>query len=328
MIDRDFYKRLLGECTDVLASGRLSGTALIGDLHTARQLAVDAARAGLADRLSCFYGYHGSESPRGSLPVLALSALRDADPDILIVCADREKESYLRAAEPYLNGLPRVIVAGYSHFEFQDARYYSILSKLDEPSLANGYPNSRIHLYQCLVNAARLGLRGVVVEFGMFRGGTTMFLSRTIEELGCDWQVIGFDTFEGFPARRSVFDMYDHKDLEAVDLAEVQGRLAHRNIRLVAGDLRDTIGALDGEQVVVAFVDTDNFSSAEMALGSIIDRVVPGGAIVFDHLTGVDRFVYTLGERMAAERLIGDARYFTLHDTGVFIRQCEAPYRP
>jgi hypothetical protein len=42
-------------------------------------------------------------------------------------------------------------------------------------------------------NAARLGLRGAVAEFGVFKGGTTMFLSRVIERLGADWPVIGFD---------------------------------------------------------------------------------------------------------------------------------------
>jgi O-methyltransferase len=71
------------------------------------------------------------------------------------------------------------------------------------PSLANGYPNSLVHLYQCLANAARLGLSGAVAEFGMFKGGTTMFLSRVIKRLGASWPVIGFDTFGGFPPRRS-----------------------------------------------------------------------------------------------------------------------------
>jgi hypothetical protein len=43
--------------------------------------------------------------------------------------------------------------------------------------------------------------------------------------------------------------------------------------------------------------------------------------MVFDHATGIDRFRYTLGERLAARLLLGDARYFHLHGTGVFDRQ-------
>ena len=54
-----------------------------------------------------------------------------------------------------------------------------------------------------MANAARLGLSGTVAEFGIFKGGTTMFLSRVIQRLGVTWPVIGFDTFGGFPPRRS-----------------------------------------------------------------------------------------------------------------------------
>jgi hypothetical protein len=42
---------------------------------------------------------------------------------------------------------------------------------------------------------------------------------------------------------------------------------------------------------------------------------------VFDHVTGVDRFRYTLDERLAARPLMSDSRYFHLHGTGVFYRQ-------
>ena len=79
-----------------------------------------------------------------------------------------------------------------------------VTAQLLVPSLTNGYPHSLVHLYQCLVNAARLGLSGAVAEFGMFKGGTTMFLSKVIERLGASWPVIGFDTFGGFPPRRPV----------------------------------------------------------------------------------------------------------------------------
>jgi hypothetical protein len=74
-------------------------------------------------------------------------------------------------------------------------------------------------------------------------------------------------------------------------------------------------------QIVLAFVDTDNFSSAHAVLDVIQDRVVKGGAIVFDHFTGRNRHLYTLGERIAAKRLLDDSRYFHLHDSGVFFKQ-------
>lgn len=176
-------------------------------------------------------------------------------------------------------------------------------------------------MYQCLVNAARLGTSGVVAELGMFKGGTTMFLSKVIERLGASWPVIGFDTFGGFSLRRSPLDMYDHPGCVFTDLAAVRRYLDGRNIEIVPGDITDTCRRLEGEDLVLTFIDTDNHTPAKAALEVVRGRTVPGGAIVFDHFTGTSRFRYTLGERIAGRVLLDDARYFHLHETGVFYRQ-------
>jgi len=139
-----------------------------------------------------------------------------------------------------MQGIPKVIVSGYGHLTFRDPLFLSEVAQLLVPSLANGYPNSLTHLYQCLVNAARLNLQGVVAEFGMFKGGTTMFLSRAIERLGRSWPVIGFDTFGGFPPRRSPLDMYDHPGCVFTDLPAVHRYLKGRNVQIVAGDIVET----------------------------------------------------------------------------------------
>ncbi len=198
-------------------------------------------------------------------------------------------------------------------------------SQLLVPSLANGYPNSLVHLYQCLANAARLGLTGAVAELGMFKGGTTMFLSRVIERLGASWPVIGFDTFGGFPPRRSPLDMYDHPGCVFTDQAAVRRYLDGRDIEIIAGDIAETCRRLEGEDLVLTFIDTDNYTPASAALEIARERTVPGGAIVFDHFTGTDRFRYTLGERIAGRVLLGDPRWLHLHGTGVFYRQAAMP---
>jgi O-methyltransferase len=164
----------------------------------------------------------------------------------------------------------------------------------------------------------------VVAEFGVFKGGTTMFLSRVIERLGADWPVIDFDTFGGFPPRRSPLDMYDHPGCVFTDLPAVQRYLDGRDVEIVAGEIPATCRRLEAEDLVVSFIDTDNYTSAAAALEIAADRTVPGGAIVFDHFTGTDRFRYTLGERMAGQVLLDDPRYFHLHSTGVFWRQSPA----
>ena len=278
---------------------------------------------GLVQAVQAVYVPDGDHS-LGSLlivPVRPFEALARAHHDVLVVAADAEKEDLLQAALPYIRGIPKVIVAGYGHLAFRDRLFHERLGQLLVPSLANGYPNTLTHLYQCLTNAARLGINGVVAEFGMFKGGTTMFLSGIIEKLGKDWLVIGFDTFGGFPPRRSPLDMYDHPDCVFTDLPAVKRYLDGRNIEIVVGDIVETCNRLDSEELVLSFIDTDNYNSARAALEVVQDRTVVGGAIVFDHLAGVDRFRYTLGERIAGSVLFEDSRYFHLHDTGVFYRQ-------
>jgi hypothetical protein len=256
----------------------------------------------------------------GSANVLPLARLRVDKPDALIIAADAEKESLLLAAQPYVAPECRVIIAGYKHLEFRDPIFERVINSALVPSLANGYPSSLIHLYQCLRTAAARGLDGVVAEFGVFKGGTTFILSRFVEELGQNWKILGFDTFAGFPPKRSLLDMYAHPDCVFDDENSVRHYLEGRNVELVKGNLEQTAQRLANEEVVLGFFDTDNFTSTSAALDVIQDRVLVGGALVFDHFTGVSRFRYTLGERLAAARLLEDPRYVHLHGTGVFFR--------
>jgi O-methyltransferase len=176
-------------------------------------------------------------------------------------------------------------------------------------------------IYQCLKNAARLDAEGIVAEFGMFKGGTTMLMSRFVESLGKDWKIYGFDSFAGFPPPRSPLDMYAHPGCVYLDERAVRRMFAGRNVEIIAGDIVETAKQIQNCPVVFAFIDTDNFTSANAVLDVIQNHVVPGGAILFDHFTGKNRFLYTLGERMAAKRLVDDERYFNLHETGVFLKQ-------
>lgn len=249
-----------------------------------------------------------------------LEQLRDDRPDFAIIASDAQKEGLITAAMPYLTPQTRLLIGGFRHFEYRDALFSRETTNAFAPSFANGYPNTLIHIFQCLQNAARLDLAGVVAEFGMFKGGTTMLISRFIEGLGKEWKVYGFDTFDGFPPPRSPLDMYAHPDCVYMDLETVQRYLHGRNVEVVPGDVVETAHRLSTEDIVLAFVDTDNYTSAAAIVDVIADRVVPNGAIVFDHFTGRNRFLYTLGERMAGKRLLSDSRYFNLHDTGVFLR--------
>lgn len=322
MQDEDYAKLLEDTESQILGGGGLVG--VLGLTPVTLRLLASLGSVGLSRAVEAVYASaeEGSTAaPALSAPVRPLQALRDAKSGVLVVAADAEKEDLLQAALPFISGTPKVIVAGYGHLAFRDGLFQEEQAELLVPSLANGYSNSLIHLYQCLVNAARLELSGVVAEFGIFKGGTTMFLSRVIERLGMNWPVIGFDTFDGFPPRRSPLDMYDHPGCVFTDVAAVRRYLDWRDIEIVAGDIADTARRLESEDVVLSFIDTDNYTPARAALKVVRERTVPGGAIVFDHFTGSNKFRYALGERIAARALLDDPGWFHLHGTGVFYRQ-------
>jgi O-methyltransferase len=320
MRDED-YARLLDDTQRELLAG--AGPAgVLGLTPVTLRLLASLAPAGLDRAVEAVYAPQADEVTIAlTVPVRPLRALRESESRVLVVAADADKEDLLCAALPHIADTPKVIVAGYGHLAFRDHVFEEEQAQLLVPSLANGYPNSLVHLYQCLANAARLGLTGAVAEFGMHKGGTTMFLSRVIERLGASWPVIGFDTFGGFPARRSPLDMYDHPGCVFTDLPAVRRYLDGRDIEIVAGDITATCRRLEREDLVLTFIDTDNYTPATAAISVARERTVPGGAIVFDHFTGTARFRYTLGERIAGRVLLNDPRWFHLHGTGVFYRQ-------
>ncbi|MER8370222.1 TylF/MycF family methyltransferase [Mesorhizobium sp. M0902] len=250
-----------------------------------------------------------------------LSQLAGQHPDIVVIADDAGKEPLLAAVALVVPPKTKILIGGFGHFEFRDELFDSVRKELFIPSFANGYRNCLVHIYQCLKNAHRRGLEGVVAEFGMFKGGTTMLISRFIEQLGADWKVFGFDTFKGFPDKRSPLDMYAHPDCVFLDVDMVRAVFAKRNVEVVEGDVVKTVSKLADQDLVLSFVDTDNFSSAQAIIRVIAERTQVGGAIIFDHWTGHDRHIDTIGERIAAKSLAADPRYFNLHGTGVFMRQ-------
>jgi hypothetical protein len=314
-MNKEALEKIRHDVLAELANGTTQQFAIIGHTAAAYEIRGMLLAVGAADKLAGIFSATGSEENSKRFTELPSHAI-----DVAIIASDVDKESVLRAVEPYLQPCTRVIVAGYEHLKFRNEVFDDVVRNALVPSLANGYPNSLTHIFQCLQTAARLGLEGVVAEFGIFKGGTTMMLSQFVEKLGQSWKVIGFDTFGGFPEKRSLFDMYAHPDCVFSDEQAVRRYLDSRDVELVKGDVIETVERLNDEDLILAFFDTDNFSSTSAILDVVLDRVVVGGSLIFDHFTGVDRFRYTLGERMAASRLLDDTRFFHLHDTGVFFR--------
>jgi O-methyltransferase len=257
----------------------------------------------------------------GDFRVEPLEATVDRRIDLVCVCADAEKEQLLRPyAELAPEPLPEVVLAGDAHFQYRDPLFASLTERQLVKSTATGSPHTLIHLFQCLHNAAKVGVRGTIAEFGMYKGGTTVMLAKMAAALGLDSRIIGFDAFTGFPPRRSLLDLYADPVCEFTELDEVRRYCDPYGIELVAGDISETYVRLENEPLLLSFFDTDNYSPTKAALPLCIRQTVRGGSIVFDHVFSLDEFRYTLGERMAAYELLSESGFFHLHGTGVFTK--------
>jgi hypothetical protein len=263
-------------------------------------------------------------APDEGLGVLEWSKATLEKADLVVITSDEDKVGLLRSFEQTRassSAFPDVLLSGMGHMDFRDSLYDELNAPALVPSYATGYPFTRVHMYQHLRAAAASGLTGAIVEFGAFKGGTTAWLARVVRHLEMNVRILAFDSWDGFPPKRSVLDLYSHPRCVFSDLPSVRNYLEPLGVEIVPGDITDTAPlALKDVPVLLAFVDTDNYSPAVSALRAVADNVVPGGAIVFDHYTTTVDYLYTLGERMAADEVLQEGSFFHVEGTGVFVK--------
>jgi hypothetical protein len=171
-----------------------------------------------------------------------------------------------------------------------------------------------------------LGVKGSVVECGVFRGGgllTWAHLSSILEPVNLTRRIYGFDSFGGFPAvsdkdRGPLSGHIKPGDLEAsvhdelLELVKVHDStrfLGHVDkIHLIKGDATKTIPAFieTHRHLVVSllFLDFDLYEPTKVAIQHFVPRMPKGAVIAFDEL---DNPLWP-GETMALIESLGVGR--------------------
>ena len=319
--DTAFNDSLVGAALQLFPDGYRS-IVIWGVTQTCLQFLERIALLGLTGRIA------GIVDPRLELVGTSIAGLKiqrpeeavSMRPDAIILTRDFEKEEDLRCIAALGLSPVRIVLAGTQHLAFCDPLFEQIRASLLVSSRAAGYPMMLVHLYQCLAHIARAGLKGDIAEFGVYKGGTTMFLARAARELGLTATVYGFDTFSGFPPRTSPLDLYDSAHDQYTTLASVRAHCSTERILLVQGDIAKTHVSLQGVPLVLSFFDTDNYSGTRAALQTAYEHTVPGGFLAFDHYHCDERWVYTVGERIAVKEFMVGKSFFHLHGTGIFMK--------
>jgi O-methyltransferase len=188
------------------------------------------------------------------------------------------------------------------------------------------------NLHFCLDAVRRDGVPGDLIETGVWRGGSTIFMRGYLEAYGIrDKSVWVADSFEGLPP--STWPQDQGVDLSArtvpflaIGLEEVQAlfrryELLDDQVRFLKGWFRDTLHRAPITQLAILRLDGDLYESTMDALTALYDKVSPGGFVIVDDY-------YTNPTCLAAIRDFRAARDITtemirVDDDAVYWRRTE-----
>jgi hypothetical protein len=129
-------------------------------------------------------------------------------------------------------------------------------------------------------------VRGDIIEFGTFKGGSTLMISHLLKKIGSKKRIFACDTFKGHP--------YDDKFTAS---PPCKGEFSNTSARYVLNKFRrfgvqDKITVVKGlfentllaklanERFSLAFIDCDLYDSTKFALNFLRTRMNNGGRIV------------------------------------------------
>lgn len=182
----------------------------------------------------------------------------------------------------------------------------------------------RMHaLYQAINYASDADVGGDIVECGVWRGGSSMLSALTLLARGDTSRTLWlYDTFEGMVAPGELDVTFD--GVSARTLLETQERTAgavndwcvapieevranmdatgypRERVRLVEGNVEDTIPAEVPDTIAVLRLDTDWFESTWHELVHLYPRLVSGGVLI------VDDYGWWRGAREAVDRYLAE----------------------
>ena len=150
------------------------------------------------------------------------------------------------------------------------------------------------NLQACIVDVLDRGVRGDLVETGVWRGGAAIFMRAVLEAYADRDRVVWVaDSFRGVPPPDPASFPADADselwtyDALAVPLEEVRHNferygLLDDQVRFLPGWFRDTLPSAPIERVSVLRLDGDLYESTIVALRSLYPKLSTGGYVIVD----------------------------------------------
>ena len=189
------------------------------------------------------------------------------------------------------------------------------------------------NVLDCTSRAIADGIAGDLVETGVWRGGTAIYLRAILAAMEDPDRVVwACDSFQGLPEADAVrypqdvpMKLHTYSQL-AVGVAEVQANftrygLLDDRVRFVEGWFRDTLPRLGQqlEAIAVLRLDGDLYESTTDALTNLEPLVAPGGFVIVDDYGGIEACRNAVSDYRAAAGI--DAPIHPVDWTGVWWRK-------
>jgi len=141
----------------------------------------------------------------------------------------------------------------------------------------------RCHVLYTLASQA-LSLEGDIWECGVYRGGTAILFAELIASTPqAKSKLHLFDTFDGMPKTDPKKDSHQKGDFEDTSFSAVKARVGRDDIvRFHQGFIPETFTGLEESKISFAHVDVDIYRSVLDCCEFIMQRLTPGGFVVFD----------------------------------------------
>ena len=126
----------------------------------------------------------------------------------------------------------------------------------------------------------------LVIEIGVYKGGSTKFMSTALRKLNKDNQVISCDTFAGHANVRPDLDGRHNTETSFKDIsaAEVRNYLSGcPNVEVVEGDIRETYRQIRRDKEIgMLHVDVDVYPATKFILDTFAPQMARRGVMVCD----------------------------------------------
>jgi O-methyltransferase len=152
---------------------------------------------------------------------------------------------------------------------------------------------------ECVESVLADGIPGDLIETGVWRGGTTIFMRAILKVHGVSDRVVWVaDSFAGLPAPDEARYPHDrgltlHRFPQlAVTLEQVQDNfrrydLLDDRVRFLKGWFRDTLQDAPIDRLAILRLDGDLYESTIQALEGLYDRLSAGGYVIVDDYNAI-----------------------------------------